>query len=47
MLKDQKKMLKVIVTDRDTALMNSVAKVFNISYALLCMYHIKEYDNLG
>ncbi|CAK8570909.1 unnamed protein product [Lathyrus sativus] len=35
MLKDQEEMPKVIVTDHDTALMNSVAKVFHTSYALL------------
>ncbi|XP_050890540.1 uncharacterized protein LOC127095945 [Lathyrus oleraceus] len=33
-LKDQEEMPKVIVTDRDTTLMNSVAKVFSTSYAL-------------
>ncbi|XP_050896317.1 protein FAR1-RELATED SEQUENCE 6-like [Lathyrus oleraceus] len=39
MLKDQEEMLKVIVTDRYTSLMNSVAKVFPTSYALLCSCH--------
>lgn len=35
-------MPKVIVIDRDTALVNSVANVFPTSYALLCMYHITK-----
>lgn len=35
-------MPKVIVTDRDTDLMNSVAKVFSASYALLCRYYITK-----
>lgn len=42
MLMDQKHMQKVIVTDRDTTLMNSVAMMFHISYALLCKYHMTE-----
>ncbi|XP_050875905.1 uncharacterized protein LOC127079564 [Lathyrus oleraceus] len=42
MLKDQVEMLKVIVTDRVTALMNLIAKVFPTSYALLCRYHITK-----
>lgn len=42
MLKDQENMTKFIVTDRDTALTNSVAKVFSTSYVLLCMYHITK-----
>lgn len=33
---------KVIVTDRDNALMNVVAKVFPTSTALLCQYHIAK-----
>lgn len=36
-LKDQENM-SVIVTDRDTSLMNLVAMVFPISFALLCKY---------
>lgn len=40
MLKDQDEMSKVIVTNRDIVLMNSVANVFPISYALLCRCHI-------
>lgn len=35
-------MSNVIVTDRDTALMNMVANVFPTSCALLCRYHIKN-----
>lgn len=35
-------MLNVILTDRDTTLMNSIAKVFPTSYALLCKYHITK-----
>ncbi|GAU30678.1 hypothetical protein TSUD_39020 [Trifolium subterraneum] len=31
---------KVVVTDRDTALMNAVAKIFPNSTALVCQYHI-------
>lgn len=42
MLKDQQEMLKGIVTDRDTALMNLVAKLFPSYYVLLCRYHIIE-----
>lgn len=33
---------KVIVTDHNTALINSIAKVFSNSYRLLCRYHIKK-----
>lgn len=40
MLKDQEEMPKVIVIERDTTLMNSTAKVFSTSYALLCRYSI-------
>ncbi|XP_050915419.1 uncharacterized protein LOC127130456 [Lathyrus oleraceus] len=40
MLKEQEKMHKVIVINRDTALINSVAKIFPTFYALLCRYHI-------
>ena len=35
-------MPQAIVTDRDTALMNAVAKVFPSSNALLCRYHITK-----
>lgn len=42
MLKDQEEMTKVIVTKRDTVLMNSIANVFPTSYALLCRYHITK-----
>lgn len=35
-------MLNVIVTDRDTTLMNSIGKVFRISNAILCRYHITK-----
>lgn len=42
MFKDQQNMPNVIVIDRDTALMNSVARVFPTSYALLCSYHITK-----
>ncbi|XP_058761990.1 protein FAR1-RELATED SEQUENCE 5-like [Vicia villosa] len=42
MLKDQEDMFKVIVTNRDTSLMNLVATVFHTSYALLCNYHITK-----
>lgn len=41
-LKDKENRLKVIVIDRDTTLMNSVAKVFHTSYALLSMYDITK-----
>lgn len=40
MLKDKKNMAQFIITDRDIALMNSVATVFPTSSALLCKYHI-------
>lgn len=40
--KDQENMLNVIVTDRDIAMMNSIAKVCPTSYALLCRYHITK-----
>jgi alpha-glucosidase len=33
---------KVIVTDRDTTLMNAVAEVFPNSVALVCSYHVKK-----
>lgn len=42
LLKDQGEMPKMIVTDRDIALMKSVAKVFSSSNALLCRYHITK-----
>lgn len=42
MLKDQKNMPNIIVTNYDTILMNSVAKVFPTSYALLYRYHITK-----
>lgn len=42
MLKDQEEMLKVIVTDHDTTLMNLVAKILPTSYALLCRHHITK-----
>lgn len=41
-LKDKEDTMKVIVTDHDTTLMNSVAKVFPTSYALLCRYDITK-----
>src|SRR3954467_14475889 len=40
LLVDQNVMPKVIVTDRDNALMNAVDTVFPTSTALLCLYHI-------
>lgn len=40
LLKDQGEMPKTIVTDRDTALMISIAKAFPSSNALLYRYHI-------
>lgn len=43
MLKDQEKMPHAIVIDCDTTLMNSVAKVFPASYALLCRFHITKH----
>lgn len=42
MLKDQENMPKVIVTNRNTTLMNSIAKVFPASYVLLCRYHMAK-----
>lgn len=42
MLKEQENMSLVIITDRDNALMNSVATVFPTSSALLCKYHITK-----
>lgn len=42
MLKDQEDMPKVIVSDRDTDLMNSIGKVFHTSYTLLCRYHMTK-----
>src|SRR3954469_12191367 len=39
-LKEQVEMPKAIVTDRNTALMNAVAKVFLSSNTLICRYHI-------
>lgn len=42
MFKDKEDTPKVIITDRDTALMNSVSKVFPTSYTLLCRYHITK-----
>lgn len=42
MLKNQENMSNVIVTDHNTALMNSVAKVFHTLYALLCKYHVTK-----
>lgn len=39
-LKDQENMPQVIITDRDTTLMNSIATVFPTSSTLLCKYHI-------
>lgn len=35
--------LKVIVNDRNTTLMNPVAKVFPTSHILFCRYHITKY----
>lgn len=35
-------MLNVIVTNRDTALINSIGKVFPTSNAILCLYHITK-----
>lgn len=40
MLKDQKNMPQIIITNHNTTLMNSVAEVFPTSYALICRYHI-------
>jgi len=40
LLKCKKQMLKVIITDMDTALMNVVAKQFLTSSALVCEFHI-------
>lgn len=42
MLKDKENTPKVIVTDRDTTLINLIAKVFPNSYILLCRYHITK-----
>ncbi|XP_050886362.1 uncharacterized protein LOC127091721 [Lathyrus oleraceus] len=42
LFKDQGEMPKAIVTGRDIALMNLVAKVFPSSNALLCRYHITK-----
>ncbi|XP_050889882.1 protein FAR-RED ELONGATED HYPOCOTYL 3-like [Lathyrus oleraceus] len=42
LLKDQGEMPKAIVTDRDTALMNLVPKVFPSSNALFYRYHITK-----
>lgn len=42
MLKDKEDTPKVIVTDRDAALMNLFAKVFPTSYVLLCRNHITK-----
>ena len=42
LLKKHVEMPQAIVTDRDTALMNAVAKVFPSSNALLCRYHITK-----
>lgn len=42
MLKDQKNMSQVIITDRDTTPMNSVAKIFSTLFALLCKYDITK-----
>src|SRR3954463_11292451 len=39
-LKEQVEMPKASVTNRNTALMNAIAKVFPSSNALLCRYHI-------
>ncbi|XP_050916349.1 protein FAR1-RELATED SEQUENCE 6-like [Lathyrus oleraceus] len=44
MLKDQEEMPEVVVTYRDTVLMNSVAKIFPTSYALLWTKQIKSKD---
>ena len=40
LLKCKKQIPKVIVTDRETALMNVVAKFFPTSSALVCEFHI-------
>lgn len=42
MLKDKKYMPHVIITDRDTTIMNSVAMVFPTSSILFCKYHITK-----
>lgn len=42
MLKDKEDTPKVMVTSRDTALMNLVTKVFPASYALLCRHPITK-----
>lgn len=41
-LKVQGEMSKAIVIDRDTILMNLIAKVLPSSYALLCRYHMTK-----
>ncbi|XP_058726144.1 uncharacterized protein LOC131597443 [Vicia villosa] len=41
-LKDQQNMPQIIITDHDTALMNSVEIMFHTSSALLCKYHITK-----
>ena len=38
---------KVVVTDRDTALMNAVANVLPESYAMNCYFYVKKMLNQG
>jgi len=40
LLKSKMNMQKVVVTDRDTALMNVVATVLPESSAILCYFHV-------
>lgn len=42
LLKDQENLSNVTITDQNTALINSVAKVFPTSYTLLFQYHITK-----
>lgn len=42
LLKDQVNMPNAIVIDRDTTLMNLIAKLFFTSYTLLCRYQITK-----
>lgn len=48
MLKDYENISLVIVTNHNTSLMNSIAKIFftsyDLSYDLLCQYHITKYE---
>ena len=42
LLTSKMNMPKVIVTDKDTSLMNAVANVFPESYAMNCYFHVKK-----